>query len=38
MNEENWEFGFGGVLAVPVGKVLSGRLLDGEKCLRPKRE
>jgi hypothetical protein len=38
VNEENWEFGFRGVLAVPVGKVLGGRLLSGEKCLRPERE
>jgi hypothetical protein len=38
MNEEYWEFGLGGVLAVPVGKMLDRRLLNGEKGLRPERE
>jgi len=38
MNEEYWEFGLGGVLAVPVGKMLDRRLLNSEKGLRPERE
>ena len=38
MNEEYWEFGLGGVFAVPVGKMFDRRLLDGEKGLRPERE
>ncbi len=38
MNEEYWEFGLGGMLAVPVGKMLDRRLLDGDKGLRPERE
>ena len=38
MNEEYWKFGLGGVLAVPVGKMLDRRLLNSEKGLRPERE
>jgi hypothetical protein len=38
MNEEYWELSLGGVLAVPVGKMLDRRLLDREKGLRTERE
>jgi len=38
MNEEYWELGLGGVLAVPVGKMLDRRLLNREKGLRTERE
>jgi hypothetical protein len=38
MNEEYWELGLRGVLAVPVGKMLDRRLLNREKGLRTERE
>ena len=38
MNKEHGEFRLGGVLAVPVGKVLGWRLLGGENTLRSEGE